>query len=235
MAKVLANGLISGRIGDIVYYPFRGKQCARRYVRPNDPKTDEQLKSRAILKEWMAFLNSYRWVFVRGYPAKRPVLFDQDEAAQHHLQVAFEAVIAEAPAVVAPVVEAAVAGTNVAEVKKKAVCSLIPEKVKFSRGRIAPPEINSCVRSGLEIELTWNTSLGDVPNLYTDMLCVAAYVPGKKPFMHLNAGTRKQGQAKITLPDYKNEPVHLWAFFWNNEISSRKPRDKASESVYLVI
>lgn len=95
MAKVLANGLISGRIGDVVYYPFRGKQCARRYVKPNDPKTDEQLKSRAILKEWIAFLNTYRWAFVKGYPAERPILFDQNEAAHHHLQVAFTATIVE--------------------------------------------------------------------------------------------------------------------------------------------
>jgi hypothetical protein len=39
----------SGRCGDWIWYVFHGKQCKRRYVRPKDPRTLPQLRSRGRL------------------------------------------------------------------------------------------------------------------------------------------------------------------------------------------
>lgn len=46
MAKVLPNGLISGRIGNLIYYVVDGKQYVRLDVKANDPKTMKQLMNR---------------------------------------------------------------------------------------------------------------------------------------------------------------------------------------------
>lgn len=48
-ARHRADGsLKSGRQGGYVYYRFHGRQCWRRYVVPNDPRTLPQLRSRAV-------------------------------------------------------------------------------------------------------------------------------------------------------------------------------------------
>lgn len=215
MAKVLPNGLISGRIGNLIYYVVDGKQYVRLDVKANDPKTMKQLMNRAKMRQWNQFLKSYKSALTAGYPVKGPELFDRKEAARYHMEHAFE--------------------VSFDEEKHEASCQLIPEKVRLSRGKITPPEITSCVRNGHEIELTWNPELGPVPNLFTDALAVATYVPGKKAFTLLRAGTRKDGHATITLSDYQDEPVHLWFFYWNDQMSRRQPKDKASETVYLCI
>jgi hypothetical protein len=215
MAKVLPNGLISGRIGNLIYYVVDGKQFVRLDVEANDPKTMKQLLNRAKMRQWNQFLNSFKSLLTAGYPVKGPGLFDRKEAAQYHMEHAFE--------------------VSFNEEKHEASGQLIPEKVRLSKGRITPPEITSCIRNGNEIELTWNPALGPVPNLFTDALAVAAYVPGKKAFTLLRAGTRKEGHAKITLSDYPDEPVHLWFFFWNDQMSRRLPKDKASETVYVIL
>lgn len=215
MARVLPNGLIVGRIGNLIHYVVDGIQFVRIAGEAEDPRTEKQLRSRAKMRVWSFLLNSYKPAFIVGYPAKQAALFDRKEAARYNMEFAIE--------------------TSFDTEKHEATGLLIPEKVKLSRGNITPPEINSCIRNGQDLELTWNPALGPLPNLFTDKLAVAAYVPGKEPFVKQIAGIRQQGHVKITLPDYENEPVHLWAFYWNDEVSKRQLKDRASEVVYWVV
>jgi hypothetical protein len=48
----------SGKWGKWVYYMRNGKQCRRRYVKPRDPHTPGQLRSRAALA---AASKAYSW------------------------------------------------------------------------------------------------------------------------------------------------------------------------------
>ena len=48
----------SGRLGKWVYYMRNGKQCRRRYVKPRDTRTPEQLRLRAAFG---AASHAYSW------------------------------------------------------------------------------------------------------------------------------------------------------------------------------
>ena len=48
----------SGKWGQWVYYVRNGKQCRRRYVKPRDPRTAGQLRSRAA---FAAASKAYSW------------------------------------------------------------------------------------------------------------------------------------------------------------------------------
>lgn len=213
MAKVLKNGLLSGRVGNLVYFVMNGKQYVRAWVKPANPKTPPQLRHRARVRACSQFLGPFKSVLMIGYQGASLELEEYNEAAKYLMAYALEETTPPEPG--------------------EYLFKVIPERVKLSRGHIEKPEILSIERTGQELKLTWNPELGPVTNRNTDALAVVAYVPGRRPFTEYHTGTRLTGFGTLTLPNEYTEPTHLWAFFWNGQRSVEPDKKNVSDSVYL--
>ncbi len=213
MAKVLSNGLFKGRMGNLVYYVKDGIQYAKIYSPPNDPKTDNQLRHRAKIRAIGQYFKEFKQVIGIGYQSHGAPLKIFNEVLKYHLVNAIE--------------ETQSTGKN------KFKYRVIPEKVQLAVGLINAPEILNSKRNGQEIDLTWETALGKVPNRQTDSLAIVAFTEGLAVHVDYHAGIRQQGSSKVELPDKYTNPVHLWAFYWNGEKQAGASEDKVSNSVYL--
>lgn len=212
MAKVV-NGMFVGRIGNIVYYIVNGQQRARIWVKPSDPKTSKQVAHRLKIKVCTKFLKSFSNVIKIGYAGNNVAIRDFNDAFNYHLTNAME--------------EFTLPENH--EISYR----VIPEKVKLASGLINEPVIYSCERNGLQIELTWNSELGPIPNRHTDQVVVTAYIPEEKAYTVFHAGIRKEGGGKIVMPGNFNQPVHVWVFYWNPEKKTNSVKERVSNSVYL--
>lgn len=215
MAKVLPNGLFSGRVGNLIYYVVDGVQYAKIYKSPTDPKTKKQLRHRAMIRDNGKFFKQFKEVIDIGYQSAGTPLKIFNAVAKYHMEVAMEE-------------------TTPSDSSEYSF-RVIPEKVKLADGIINEPEILKCQRNGQEIDLKWNPALGNMPNRFTDALAVVAYTEGETVHADFHAGIRKQGTSKVVLPSKYANPVHLWVFFWNGEKSPKPGKDKVSGSVYLGI
>jgi len=213
MARVLSNGLISGRVGNLIYYVRDGKQYVRIAKAPNDPKTEKQLRHRAKVRDSGKFFKQFDKVIKLGYQSYGPPLRIFNQVVKYHLANAME--------------ETAPVG------KAKYSFRVVPEKVVLAEGNIHSPQIDSCQRIGQEIDLSWNPEIGPVPNRHTDSLALIAYSEGNLVYAEFHAGLRRQGASKVTLPKQYADPVHLWAFYWNGEKGMSASLDNVSDSVYL--
>ncbi len=213
MAKVLSNGLMKGRLGNLVYYVRDGVQYARMGTPPNDPKTDRQLQHRAKVRDCSKFFKQFDKVIKVGYQQYGPPLRIFNQVVKYHLANAME--------------ETTPAG------KTDYSFRVIPENVVLAEGKIHSPVIDSCQRTGQDIDLTWNPNIGPVPNRHTDSLALVAYAEGNPVHAEFHAGLRRQGESIVTLPSNYTHPVHLWAFYWNGEKQANASEEKVSGSVYL--
>lgn len=213
MAKVLKNGLLSGRVGNLVYFVINGRQYVRAWVKPANPRTPSQLRHRAKMKACAQFLSQFKSVLMIGYQGASPEVEAYNEAAKYHMAYALEEATSPVP--------------------DEYLFRVVPERVKLSRGYIEQPQILSIERTGQEIELAWNPELGPVTNRNTDALAVVAYAPGKRPFTEFHTGTRITGFGILSLPIEFTEPAQLWAFFWNGQRSVEPDRKNVSDSVFL--
>ncbi len=212
MAKVV-NGLLVGRVGNLVYYILNGKQCVRSYKKPRDPKTSRQVAHRLKIKVCTKFLKSFWNVIKIGYASNDIAIKNFNEAFNYHLVNAME--------------EFALPENNETSYR------VIPENVKLASGLINEPVIYSCERNGLQIELAWKSELGPIPNRHTDQVVVTAYIPEQKAYTVFHAGIRKEGGGKIVMPGNFNQPVHVWVFYWNPEKKAKSVKERVSDSVYL--
>lgn len=213
MVKVLPNGMLVGRKGDLVYYVRDGKQCVRIYVAPKNPNSVGQQIHRAKMKASGVFISQFKQVIAIGYQKGDSNVTPYNEAVKYHFANAMEDI------------------TQPKDEKK--VYRVITDKIKLSRGLIQAPEIYSCTRTGQEIELTWNPVLGQVHNHYNDSLALVAYIPGKRVHIEFNTGSRQRGICKVVLPKGYTEPANLWVFYWNSLLSTRPGIERVSDSVWL--
>lgn len=215
MAKVLSNGLFKGRMGNFVYYVKDGVQYVKMYSPPNDPKTDAQLRHRAKIRDISKFFKEFKQVIRIGYQSHGSPLKIFNQVLKYHLANAIEET----------------APTSKHEFKYK----VIPEKVQLAMGLINVPEILNCQRNRQEIDLTWKSNLGPVPNRNTDALAIVAFTEGLSVHFDFHAGMRHQGSSKLLLPEQYINPVNLWAFYWNGEKQANASEGKVSNSIYLGI
>jgi hypothetical protein len=215
MAKVLSNGLLKGRLGNIIYYVKDGIQYARIYSQPTDLKSDSQLRHRAKVRDIGLFFKQFKQVLKIGYQSYETPLKIFNQVVKYHLENAIE--------------ETTPTG------KHKFQYRVVPEKVRLATGVINAPEILTCKRNGQDIDLTWKSNLGPVPNLDTDALAVVAFNEGLSVYDDFHVGKRHQGSSKLQLPGQYTDPVHLWAFYWNGEKQANASENKVSESIYLGI
>jgi hypothetical protein len=213
MAKVLSNGLISGRVGNLVYYVKDGKQFVKMYTEPKDAKTPKQMFNRAKMRDCSKFFKQFNKVISIGYQSYGSALKLFNQVVKYHMANAMEETTAEG--------------------NTEYAFRVVPEKVILSEGLIQEPEIINCLRTKQEIELTWHSHIGKVPNRHTDSLALVAYSEGKPVHAEFHAGLRRQGSIVATLPNGYTDPVHLWTFYWNGEKQSKPGKEKVSGSVYL--
>lgn len=213
MAIIDGRGNISGKVGDMVYYYHKGKTYVRKYSKGRDANTPKQQVQRARMRAANKFLSPFRDILRIGYQTAYDKMGPYGEAMQYHLFNALQQVAQ--PEGEPPLFE------------------IIIEKTQLSRGYIESPRVTGCTRDGREISLTYDNQLGYEYNRYFDVLMVVAYIPGRKVVVEFNAGTRRSGTGKMTLPMDYTEPTHLWVLYHNNEKSSRPNKDHISNSVYL--
>lgn len=210
MAKVI-NGLLSGKVGNLIYFIIEGKQFVRAYVKPDNPGTPGQRRQRARIKTCSKFMSQMKNAVMIGYQGRKTDAFC--EAMKYNMANALE--------------ETTPPETTDFSFKP------VPEKVMLSQGNINYPLILSCIREGDIISITWDDDLGQYPNRYTDVMAMAAWVPGLKAHIQLNTGMREAGAGQITLPLGFTGEVHLWCFYWNGEKGLRGNKNNVSNSVYL--
>jgi len=185
----------------------------RKFTKAKDANTPKQQVQRARMRAVNKFLPQFREVIRIGYQTSYDKMTAYGEAVQFHLFNALQQV---------PTQEG-----------ETPLFEIILDKVQLSRGSIDSPYIYSSIRTGQEIEFTWNDNLGYIANRYYDVLMTVAYIPGKKVQVEYNTGTRRSGTGKMTLPSDYTEPAHVWVLYHNNEKGTRPNKDHISHSVYL--
>lgn len=213
MARVYSDYPLSGRQGNIVYFVRNGKTFSRIYKKPNDPRTPDQLINRAKMRAAGSFLKLMKDVIRRGF-----------QSPDNHTTPFLEAqsyLMAEALTPITP--------TNGQEYQFEVN---LPA-VKLASGKINPPDITSIQRNDSEILLSWDKSLGPVPNRFYDSMNLVGYISQKKALWYNDLGTRESGAGRAILPKGINEPVHFWAFFSNEQKSTKPDKVNVSDSIYL--
>ncbi len=211
MAKLNPDGSFSGKVGNIVYVHRNGKTHIREYVKPNDPKTTKQLGQRAMFSMASKFLASFRAVIKSGYQGSVKWSSGYQEALDYHITNALVNVTPEG------------AGKQVFEVDFN--------KVKLARGFIDAPVITSLEINENEISLMWDNNLGN--NRDYDSMTIVAYDGSGEVRTNYHVGSRKAGGGSFALSSELTRPVHLWAFFLNDQKSGNQGMDCVSDSVYL--
>ncbi len=214
MARVYSEFPLSGRHGNIVYFTRNGKTFMKEYHEPKDPKTENQLKSRARFRAAGKFLKQFKNVIRKGYQAPVNYTSSYMEAQKFILDNCLIPV--EPP-------------TDGNEFQFEID---IPS-LKLSRGKITPPDIRKIERIENELSLEWDKSLGPPPNRHFDSLNIVAYVEGQKVVWLSDIGARQNGEGKGYLPQGINEIVHLWTFFSNEQKSMKSSQENISDSIYL--
>jgi hypothetical protein len=209
----IKNGLLSGKLGNKVYYIRNGKSYVRIYVRGTPSNTYQQLLQRAKFGTTTRFLAKFRPVIKKGFQGSDFIGHEFTEAMQYHLTNALNQI---------PQPEGKIPRFEIDI-----------NKVLLSRGTIVKPEVLNCSREGRQITLTWNNNLGEITNRYHDVIVMVAYAEGLKPVANFNVGTRQEGAGIMTLPPEFLKPVHLWVFYHNAQRSNEPSKEYVSDSVYL--
>lgn len=213
MARLNPDGTYSGRAGNIVYYTRNGKTFMKEYKIPTDPKKPKQLSQRARMSAASSFISRFRKIIDIGFQGSDTNSSGYQEAMEYHMGNALRDVTPQGD--------------------EKPVFEVIIEDVKISRGLIDPPVVDACEREGNKITVNWDPTLGNLINKLFDSLVIVAYTPEKGTFADYHVGRREQGTGTTMLPAKFNAPVHLWAFYLNQEKNQVKGKENVSGSVYL--
>ena len=121
MATINSDGSLNGKHGNSVYYKRKGKTIVRTYVPHKESNTPNQLKQQARFKGVSAFLKQFKKVINVGYQGSAETDTPMNEAISWHLKNATTQ-ISQPP-------------------DKEPVFTVLPEKLRLSRGSIEPPDM----------------------------------------------------------------------------------------------
>ncbi|GEM_PF-1377869 len=213
MARVNKDGTISGRAGNVVYFTRGGVTYMKEYKKPHDPKRPMQLIQRAKVSAASAFLAGFRKILDTGYQGSETHKTGYMEALNYTVKNAMQDVTPEGS--VKPVFEVA------------------PEKLVVARGLITAPQIDVCQRIGDEINLNWDPKISGLINRHYDSLVLVMWQPGESAYADFVVGRRDQGAGRAKVDSKFDGPVHLWAFYVNQQKNQIKSKENVSDSVYL--
>lgn len=215
---IIKNGLVSGKIGNQIYYVQEGRQCSRAVSsKPTKPATSNQARYREKMTVTSKFLNNFKSVIKVGWHDPDSKRKYYSNSMSYHLCNAL------------------------VELKDEDNKSqTLPDhfqidlsKVLLSSGNIESPKILSVLRKENQLHLTWDTNLGPITNRIYDILAIVAYQPDKICESFISAGVRTTGTAIVNLPSHMKGNVHVWAFYWNHTRPETIKNELASNSVYL--
>ncbi len=213
MARIYSDYPLSGKQGNIVYYNRNGKTFSRIFTKPKDPRTPEQLINRAKMRAAGSFLKLVKDVIRKGFQAPYTHTTPFLEAQSY--------LMANSLIPITP--------NN----GKEYQFEVDLPRVKLASGKINPPKITAINRNDHEILLSWDRSLGAVPNRLNDSMNLVGFISEKKALWFNDLGTRESGEGRVILPKLVNEPLHLWAFFSNEQKSMKPDKENVSDSVFL--
>ena len=215
---IIKNGLVSGKIGNQIYYVQEGRQCSRAVsAKPTKPATANQVRYREKMTVTSKFLSSFISVIKVGWHDPDSKRKYYSNSMSYHLQHALVELTVEDNKGKSPV--------NHYQIDMP--------KVLLSSGNIESPNILSAERKENQLHLTWGTTLGPITNRLDDILAIVAYEPGRICESFISAGTRTTGTASVKLPSHMKGKLHVWTFYWNHTKQKAMKNELASDSVYL--
>lgn len=212
MAIINTNGMITGTIGNKVYYVLNGKQIVRAKRREPMQSTNRQRNSNEKFRVISKFLCKFKEALRHGWADIK----DTSAYFNIALRYNYKNAIIEIPG----------------KEGERSDFKIDFAKVLLSKGRIEQPEITKIERIDSDLYLEWNTTLGSKTNRPNDSLTVCIWNETDPAIVYYDMGYRKTGKATIIL---KEEPhrLHVWAYYLNKTKSGNDNEDKVSNSVYL--
>lgn len=184
-------GAFSGKVGPVVGATWRGKDVLRSLPRKgNRVATATQMLQREKFTMVTEFLTPLNSVVSRYFGSNTGDKTRRNQAMSYLMRKAIDYV---APDLVWDY-----------------------SKVLISRGDLLGLHVGTATTgAGQSVDFTWTDNSGQGDAETTDKLVVVLYEPTSKTAVHaLNAATRGQGTANITVPAFLNGlTVHVWATF----------------------
>jgi hypothetical protein len=212
MAIIHSNGLITGTVGNKVFYVLKGKQVIRTKRREPSKPTTRQQASNEKLKVISKFLCMLKEAMRQGWADP------EDSSAYYNsaLSYNYKNAVTEIPG---------------KEGERPDFKINLPE-VLLSKGRIEHPEINKIERKDNNLYLEWDTTLGSKTNRPNDSLTVCIWNETGPAIVHYGMGFRQTGKAVIKL-EGEPDSLHVWAYFHNITRFGNDNEARVSKSVYL--
>ncbi len=211
MARINPDGTYSGRVGNVVYFSRGGKTFMKAYKKPAESNRPAQLIQRAKLTAASSFLGDFRKIIDLGYQGNDTHSSGYQEALEYHMKNTMRNITPEGAA--------------------KPKFEVDPELAKISKSQ--QPLSETCERIGNTVTISWDPTIGAEVNRHFDSLVLVSWQPGKRAAVDYHVGRRDEGTGTTVLSHDLNAPVHLWAFFMNQQKSNQKTKENVSESVYL--
>lgn len=183
-------GAFSGLVGPVVGATFRGRNVMRGRPRKTKRKaTPDQLAQRLRFAAVTQFLTPAKVVLSEYFGMPSGARSRYNLATSYHLQEAVD-----------------FDGT---------VATILYNKALFSRGTLLPPQnLQATMLAGGLLELDWTDNSEQGATKASDTLLVLLYDPLTRIYeFYVDAGSRGDASATITLPDYlAGAVVQGWAF-----------------------
>ncbi len=200
---------LSGRIGEIIYYKWKGRKCRR--IRPahvRNPKTPAQTRHRDKIKIGSKFIKSLHSFIEKGYQATE---FDtqKNEAMSYLIKNCF--------------------------IEEDGKVRLDYAQVPISRGEMTPPEKSIISITDNTVHISWEYNRNPWFCKGEDKLMVAIHVEdNERSYSQMlnNVAYREAGSTSVPIP-ITDKPKHLWFFFQNSDNEIGESRKNVSDSVYF--
>jgi hypothetical protein len=184
-------GPFSGKVGTVVGSSWRGKNIMRSLPKKTDhTPTDTQLLQRLKFTTVSGFLTPISAILSRYFGSGSTELTRRNQAMSYHMKYAVTYVDPD--------------------------FEILFNKVQISKGDLLGLQ-NQAVATpgGNKVKYTWTNNSGQGSAQDTDQLVVVLYAPTEDLYYtSLNAGTRADASAAITLPAYFNGlEVQSWITF----------------------
>lgn len=208
MALITNKGLLSGRLGGVIFYVHHGKQLMKAVSekKPKDPQSPAQQISRQKFKVATQFACKSKDVIRIGYQANMKMTA-MNEFVSHLYHDAIEGIYP-------------FQGINY-------------PRVKFSRGSIPAPHLIVAELGADNLVVSWKADLDDRSCRPNDELALVLVNKYGEVFSNLCLANREDQSAVQQLPDNFKDTFFAWAFYQNPHKSAFENKNRISDSVYL--
>jgi hypothetical protein len=189
MAKVnLWNGMLSGKLGQMVIVNGKNGVYVRSLPTPNDRKSEGQLKQRSKMQQANAFLKPLKAFLPLGFVERKPNLNPYQAATSCLMRTAFEQ------------------------------DGFTPARARVSEGSLCPPQKPSIRISDHVAVFRWENNSGDIDAKESDRAVVMLYSPEQAiALWEIKKETRKDQYGLLLLDTHLQGTFHAYMAFTNNK------------------